>query len=279
MRRKKRDGGQVLRKLGKQDLMELLLEERRHGEALEQQLSDAPKQPYSESPKPKQSKPQGSKKKQKRRKAAAKQTQAAPKQTQTKPRADIPQSKVPFTTGELETEISRRKHRTRFQRMLRSTVGTLIVVAAIAVLVATLWLPVLQTYGTSMEPTLDDGNIVVSIKAKHMETGDVIAFYYNNKILIKRLIAQPGDWVDIDPDGTVHVNGEILDEPYLTEKSFGECDIDLPYQVPEGRVFVMGDHRSVSIDSRSKAIGCISTEEIVGKLVFRVWPLNVFGRL
>ena len=143
-----------------------------------------------------------------------------------------------------------------------------------AVLVATLWLPVLQIYGSSMSPTLEEGDIVVSIKSKNYETGDIVAFYYNNKILIKRVIASSGDWVDLDEDGTVYVNGEKLDEPYVKDKAFGECDLELPYQVPESRIFVMGDHRSVSVDSRSKAVGCVAEEQIVGKLVCRIWPLT-----
>ena len=143
-----------------------------------------------------------------------------------------------------------------------------------AVLVATLWLPVLQIYGSSMTPTLEEGDIVVSIKSKTYETGDIVAFYYNNKILIKRVIAGSGDWVDLDEDGTVYVNGEQLDEPYVNDKAFGECDLELPYQVPESRIFVMGDHRSVSVDSRSKAVGCVAEEQIVGKLVCRIWPLT-----
>ena len=143
-----------------------------------------------------------------------------------------------------------------------------------AVLVATLWLPVLQIYGSSMTPTLEEGDIVVSIKSKTYETGDIVAFYYNNKILIKRVIAGSGDWVDLDEDGTVYVNGEMLDEPYVKDKAFGECDLELPYQVPESRIFVMGDHRSVSVDSRSKAVGCVAEEQIVGKLVCRIWPLT-----
>jgi signal peptidase I len=152
-------------------------------------------------------------------------------------------------------------------------------VAALAVLVATLWLPVLQIYGTSMAPTLNDGEVVVSLKSGTFNTGDVIAFYYNNKILVKRVIAGPGDWVDIKDDGTVYVNDVELDEPYVVEKALGDCNITLPYQVPESRVFVMGDHRSVSIDSRNTAVGCVSEEQIVGRLVMRLWPLSQFGEI
>jgi signal peptidase I len=147
------------------------------------------------------------------------------------------------------------------------------------VLVATLLLPVLRIYGTSMSPTLNDGEIVLSLKSGNFETGDVIAFYYNNKILVKRVIAGPGDWVDIKDDGTVYVNNVELDEPYVVEKAFGECNIELPYQVPESRVFVMGDHRSVSVDSRNTSIGCVSEEQIVGRLVMRIWPLTDIGKI
>ena len=183
------------------------------------------------------------------------------------------------TVAQLEQELSRETYRRRYNRVLRSTIYTLITVAAVAVLVATLFLPVLRIYGTSMTPTTTDGDIVVSVKGGSFERGDIIAFWFNNKILVKRVIAQAGEWVDIDEAGNVSINGEPLDEPYLTEKALGECDIELPYQVPDGRLFVMGDHRSTSSDSRSSAVGCVAEEQIVGKLVFRVWPLGEFGPL
>lgn len=182
------------------------------------------------------------------------------------------------TVAQLERELEREICRRRYHSVLRSTIYTLITVAAAAVLVATVFLPVLRIYGTSMEPAMTDGDLVVSVKSGAFRRGDILAFWLNNKILVKRVIAQAGEWVDIDEDGNVSVNGEPLDEPYLTEKSLGTCDIELPYQVPDGRVFVMGDHRSVSMDSRTRAVGCVAEEQIVGKLVLRVWPLNKFGR-
>ena len=182
-----------------------------------------------------------------------------------------------FTSKDIESELNRVKYKEKYGRTLRSTVYTLITVSAIAILVATLFLPILQIYGTSMAPTLQDGDIVLTVKTSKFETGDVIAFYYNNKILVKRVIATSGDWVNMDEDGDVTVNGNVLYEPYIVDKSVGECNIDFPYQVPEERLFVMGDHRSVSIDSRSTTIGCISQEQIVGKLEFRLWPFGVWG--
>ena len=128
-----------------------------------------------------------------------------------------------------------------------------------------------------MTPTLEEGNIVISVRGGEYRQGDIISFYYNNKILVKRVIALPGDWVDIDDAGNVYVNEELLDEPYVDEKALGECDIELPYQVPEGRLFVCGDHRSTSVDSRSSTVGCVAEEQIAGKIVFRIWPLTDFG--
>lgn len=183
------------------------------------------------------------------------------------------------TLEQLEHEYERVKYNRRYRSVLASTIYALITVAAVAVLVATLLLPVLQIYGTSMTPCLTEGDIVVSIKGGNFKKGDIISFYYNNKILVKRVIAKEGEWVDIDEDGNVLVNGVELDEPYLKEKALGDCDIELPYQVPDGKVFVMGDHRSTSQDSRNTAIGCVTEEQIVGKIVYCVWPLQDFGKV
>ena len=181
------------------------------------------------------------------------------------------------STQQLEAELNRVKYRSRYRSVFRSTVYTLITVAAVSILVATLWLPVLQIYGSSMTPTLQDGEIIFSVKTSEFEPGEIVAFYYNNKILVKRVICGPGDWIDIDEDGTVYVNEVRLEEPYLTEKTLGDCNIDLPFQVPDGKVFVMGDHRSTSVDSRNTAVGCVAQEQIVGKIIFRIWPLNRIG--
>ena len=181
------------------------------------------------------------------------------------------------TREQLERLAATIRYRHKFSVAFRTTVSALITVAAVAVLVAVLLLPVLQIYGSSMSPTLAEGDIVVSVKGGGFKPGDLICFYYNNKILVKRVIALAGDWVDIADDGTVYVNNVKIDEPYVYEKALGDCNIDLPYQVPESRVFVMGDHRSVSVDSRNSAVGCVAEEQVVGRIVFRVWPLNAFG--
>ena len=178
------------------------------------------------------------------------------------------------TLRQLQAELKRERYRITFWRTLRSTVYTLVTVSAFAILIAVLLLPVLQIYGRSMKSTLNGGDIVFSLKNAEPKVGDIVAFYYNNNILVKRAIASSGEWVDIDEEGNVYVNQQLVDEPYLDEKALGECNIEMPYQVPEGKLFVMGDNRAVSIDSRNTAVGCISEEQIVGKIVFRIWPLS-----
>ena len=177
----------------------------------------------------------------------------------------------------LMKERSHERYKIRYRRAIRSTIVTIITVAAVAIIISYLLMPVLRIYGHSMTPTLDDGQIVISMRTSKFKEGDVIAFYYNNKILVKRVIAGPGDWVDIDEDGTVFVNDQELVEPYISEKALGECNIEFPYQVPENRWFVMGDHRSVSIDSRNTSVGCVSDEQVVGKIIACIWPLNKIG--
>ena len=181
------------------------------------------------------------------------------------------------STEQLEQELQRTKQRASKHTALRSALYTLLVAAAVTVLIATLWLPVLRIYGSSMSPTMQDGDILLTVKTASFRRGDIIAFYYNNKILVKRVIAMEGDSVEIDPQGTVFLNGVPQEEPYLSEKTLGEADISFPYQVASNRLFVMGDHRATSVDSRSSAVGCVSQEQIVGKIIFRVWPLNRFG--
>ena len=181
--------------------------------------------------------------------------------------------------SELRRELNREKYKYRFASVLRSTVCTLIVIAALAILVATLWLPVLQIYGSSMAPTLEEGQIVVSVKGSEFKQNELVAFYIGNKLLVKRVIAGPSDTVTITEDGTVYVNNKDLIEPYITGKALGECDITFPYQVPDSRYFLLGDHRAISVDSRSSSVGCIAEEQIVGKITFCVWPLSDFGAL
>lgn len=182
-----------------------------------------------------------------------------------------------ITTAQLKKELEYEKNKKNYIKTVFSTVGILLVVAAIAILISSLFMPVLRVVGSSMKPALYDNQIIVTLKTTDFSRGDIIAFYYNNKILLKRVIAVQGDKVTVNDKGDVYVNGELLDEPYVTSKGLGECDIAFPYQVPDSKVFVMGDNRETSVDSRSTKIGCVSDEMIVGKVIFRVWPLNEIG--
>ena len=188
---------------------------------------------------------------------------------------EVQQLEIP-TIDLLEGELKRTQYNRRYRRTLRTTIFSLLLVAAVAVIIAVLLLPVLQISSGSMENTLVDGDMVISLNNGKYETGDIIGFYYNNVVLIKRVIATSGDWVDIAEDGTVTVNGVVLDEPYVEEKALGECNIKLPYQVPQGKCFVLGDNRVESIDSRNTAVGCISNDVVVGRLLARIWPLKSF---
>ncbi len=180
---------------------------------------------------------------------------------------------------QVEEERARLRYKHRYSKTLKSTVAILVVVAALAVLVATLWMPVLQIYGSSMSPTLKDGEIVIAVKGSSFSTGDVVGLWYENKLLVKRVIGKPGDWINIDKDGNITVNGELLDEPYITKKAYGETTIELPCQVGDDMWFVVGDNREVSIDSRNTSVGCITTDQIVGRIVFCIWPIKDFGVL
>ena len=182
-----------------------------------------------------------------------------------------------LTVEQLEHELQRERHKRSYRSTLLSTISALVIVAAVAVLVSMLALPVLQVVGESMTPLLHQGEIVIAPRGTAFQKGDVIAFYFNNKILVKRVIANAGEWVNIDADGNVFINDEPLEEPYISDKALGDCNISLPYQVPDGKIFVMGDHRSTSSDSRNTAVGCVAQEQIVGRVVLRVWPLNRFG--
>lgn len=184
---------------------------------------------------------------------------------------DLPDSK------QISAEIKRVRHNKTYLRILKSTVSSLIVVSAAAVLASVLFLPVLRVTGTSMQPTLNNDELVMCLKRSSFKSGDIVAFYYNNKILLKRVIGTSGDYINIDEDGTVYVNDAPFDEPYLEEKGLGECNIEFPYQVPEQKIFVMGDNRLTSIDSRNTVVGCISEEAVLGKVFLRVWPWEKIG--
>ena len=183
---------------------------------------------------------------------------------------------VPSLT-EIQSERKRIRRGAYYRQALRGTVSVLLVVAAVAVLITTLFLPILQISGDSMSPTLEHDEVVVLLKTKKFERGDLIGFYYQGKILLKRVIALPDDEVAIDADGNVYVNGELLEEPYVTEKGLGDCDLEFPYKVPGTSYFVLGDRRSNSVDSRNSIIGAISRDDIIGKVFIRVWPISKFG--
>ena len=180
------------------------------------------------------------------------------------------------TLDQIESERKRYRWQRAYFKALRGTVSVLTYMAAVAALIATLALPVLQIEGTSMEPTLKSGDIVLLTKTYTFERGNICGFAWNNKILIKRVIGIPGDWIEIDTDGTVYLNGEKLDEPYAEQIAFGECDLEFPYQVPQEQYFVLGDMRESSIDSRNTLVGCVENEQIIGKIFLRIWP---FGKL
>lgn len=184
-----------------------------------------------------------------------------------------------FTVRQIEGELKRLRRKQNSRRIFRQTVFSLLVVAAVAVLAAMLFFPIFRVTGSSMEPTLDPKEIVVCLKSSRFQSGDLVAFYYNNKVLLKRVIGTAGDTIEIDDSGNVFVNGSQLDEPYITKKSLGQCDIDFPYQVPDNRIFVMGDNRETSVDSRTTAVGCIADEYVIGKVFLRVWPLERLGTL
>jgi len=184
-----------------------------------------------------------------------------------------------FTVSQIEAELKRQTYNDKYFKILKSTIYSLIIVAAVAALLATLVMPVLQISGSSMVPTFNEGEIVVSLKTKNLGTGDIIAFYHGNKILVKRVIAGPGNWVNMDDNGQVYINGEKLKESYIDELALGDVDIEFPYQVPDGHWFVLGDKRTLSIDSRNSQIGSVSQDDIVGKLIFRVWPIKKFGNI
>lgn len=177
---------------------------------------------------------------------------------------------------DVQAELNRELYNRRFRKLLNRTLRTLVVVAAVAALVATLVLPVLQIAGTSMEPGLNNGDLVALVKTENLKRGDLCAFYYSNRILIKRVIGTPGDYLWLDAEGNVYLNGNPLEEPYVSELALGECDVEFPYQVSDNEYFVMGDHRETSIDSRSSVIGCVGEEQIIGKIICKFWPLTEF---
>lgn len=191
------------------------------------------------------------------------------------------QNKIPkkisykdLTINQIESELKREKYKSKYIKVLKSTIYALIIIAALAALIATLIMPVLQISGDSMTPAYNSGEIVLTVKTNNLKSGDVIAFYHGNKILVKRIIAKEGNWVNITEDGKVYINGQLLDEPYVKELSLGEYNIEFPYQVPAQQLFVLSDNRSNNIDSRNTDIGCVKQEDIIGKILLRIWPLK-----
>lgn len=181
-------------------------------------------------------------------------------------------------SDQLKQELFRENERKRYGSTMRNTIYILIVVAAVAVLLSAYLISVLRVEGVSMSPNLEDADLVIAVHTKQFDPGEIVGFYYNNRILLKRVIGSPGDTVDMDAEGNLFVNGVMLEEAYLTEKDYGDyTDITFPYQVPEKRFFVVGDNRKESIDSRSSAIGTITSDQVVGKIMFRIWPLSEFG--
>lgn len=192
----------------------------------------------------------------------------------------MPEEDLSFLTEKvLEKELRNVHLKNSFRQALQRTLYLLLVVAAVVVIISVLFLPIIHISGASMSDTLEDGDLVVAINNHKFQTGDVVGFNFNNEVLIKRVIATAGDWVDLDVAGNVYVNGRLLDEPYVTEKSIGECNIILPYQVPDGKCFVLGDHRATSIDSRNRSVGCISVDAVVGRLLWRIWPFESIGKI
>ena len=184
-----------------------------------------------------------------------------------------------LTSKAIEEELKRETYKSKYIKVLKSTFYALITIAAVAAIIATLLMPVLQINGSSMSPNLNEGEIVIAFKTSNIKKGDIIAFYHGNKILVKRVIATQGDWVNIDKDGNVYIDGNLLEEPYINNKELGESNITFPIQVPDGQYFVLGDHRDTSLDSRNEEIGCIKKEDILGKVIVRVWPINKINTL
>jgi len=177
------------------------------------------------------------------------------------------------TAEQFGKELKRRVDEMEFRKIIISAAQTLAAFAAVAVLLSTLLLPVFSVHKNSMTPTLLDGELLIFSTVGEIKRGDIIAFHYNNQVLIKRVIATAGESVDINEDGVVYINEAPLSEPYINSQSLGECDLELPLMVPERQYFVMGDNRYISTDSRVGAIGTINSEHIVGKAILRIWPI------